>query len=75
MASSTQDGWGKNSDSSSAAGVIQFRAPTMTGGPSRSLKHSCVRLAATVCMTLPRSTSSETSTTLAVLRTDSTSGS
>ena len=45
--------------SSSAAGVIQFREPTTTGGASRSSKASCVRFVATVCSTQPRSTASD----------------
>ena len=44
-------GNGKKASSTSSAGVIQLRAPTTTGGASRSSNASCVILAANVCRT------------------------
>ena len=65
----------KNRVSSSAAGVIQLREPSTTGGASRSSKQSCVKVEATVCITQPRSTASVSSSTLPVLRTEAAIGS
>ena len=70
-ASSSQEGCGKKSFSSSAAGVIQLRLPTTTGGASRSSKQSCDKLAATVCMKQPRSAASVPRSTAPVFLTDS----
>ena len=47
--------WGKKASSISSAGVIQFLAPTITGGASSSSNANWVILAANVCRALPRS--------------------
>ena len=74
MASTIHSACGKNTDSSSTGGVIQLRAPSTTGGASRSSKHRRPMVVAMVCSTLPRSHASEVSRMRPVLRTDSAIG-
>ena len=71
MASTIHSGWGKKASSISCAGVIQFFAPTTTGGASRSSKQSSAMLEARLRIKLLRSQASPVTTMRPVFLTDS----
>ena len=68
----SHSGCGKNSFSSSAAGVMALREPTTVTGASRWSKAMVCTFEATSCRKEPRSTASELSSRRPVFFTDST---